>query len=80
MEYTERELAAHIAIQMYADEPCRICGQLLTSADLKDAIFAGYSDDKTSRAVHGVCWRNMIDVVRKAHKAGLLDLVLQGIE
>ena len=42
-----------VALSMYEDEPCRICGRLLTMEDLKNgAVFAGYSDDNTSRPAH----------------------------
>ncbi len=71
----EREQAAKMALAMYVGEPCRICGQQIT--DLKGVVFAGYSDDSTSRAAHGLCWRNMVDVIRKAHKTGILDKILQ---
>lgn len=72
----ERELASRIAIRMYADEACRICGQILTVEDLSDAKFAGYSDDHKSRSAHGTCWRNLVDVVRKMQQAGILDRVI----
>lgn len=73
----ERGLAAGQAIRMYAGEPCRICGRLLIADDLYDAVFAGYSDDSKSRAAHGLCWRNLVDVVRKAHAAGHLQRILE---
>lgn len=46
-----------IAVGVYADEPCRICGVLLTYEDLLNgAVFAGYSADSKSRAAHKACW------------------------
>lgn len=42
---------------MYSDEPCRICGKLLSEDDLNDAVYAGYSQGDKSRAAHGECWR-----------------------
>lgn len=73
----EREMAAKLAISMYAGEPCRICGREITVDDLEIAVFAGYSDDSKSRVAHGLCWRNLVDVVRKAHKMGVLERILQ---
>ena len=51
----ERELAG-LAVAMYAGEPCRICGELLTMEDLNDG--AGHSDDNSSRSAHRQCWEN----------------------
>ncbi len=42
----------------YCHEPCRICGDLITEADLPELVFAGYSECNTSRTAHGNCWRN----------------------
>lgn len=48
-----------VAVSMYANEPCRICGKLLTMDDLHDgAVFAGYSTDNKSRSAHNACWEN----------------------
>lgn len=53
----EKQLTWRIAIGMYANEPCRICGDLLTMDDVIDgAVFAGYSKNNTSRAAHKACW------------------------
>jgi len=52
----ERELV-NLAMSMYAGEPCRICGKLLTMEDINDgAVFAGY--DNSSRSAHRLCWEN----------------------
>ena len=52
-----------IALSMYAGEPRRICGRLLTMDDIKaGAVFAGYSKDNKSRAAHKLCWDNAMDV------------------
>jgi hypothetical protein len=58
MNTMEDEDAAlvNIALGMYANEPCRICGKLIEVSDLKDAVFAGYSQDSTSRSAHKACW------------------------
>lgn len=53
---SDKEMAARIAIGMYANEPCRICGERITEADLSTAVFAGYSADSRSRAAHKTCW------------------------
>ena len=48
---------AQIALSMYANEPCRVCGKLLTMDDLRNgAVYATYSADSTSRAAHKDCW------------------------
>lgn len=60
MNEEERELIARIALDMYADEPCRICGELIKTEDLPTAVFAGYSADSTSRAAHGPCWEKQL--------------------
>lgn len=48
------------ALAFYADEPCRICGELIKRPDLHDAVYAGYSQDNKARAAHGECWRKNI--------------------
>lgn len=59
-----RPYMAHLALSMYADEPCRICRKLLTMDDLRDgAVFAGYSVDGTARAAHRVCWENFVELL-----------------
>ncbi len=45
-----------IALAMYINEPCRICGTPLTEDDIKTAVFAGYSSCNRSRAAHKQCW------------------------
>lgn len=52
-----RLTASRIAMLMYTNEPCRICGVLITRADLPDLVFAGYSKENDARAAHGVCWQ-----------------------
>lgn len=54
-----------MALSMYANEPCRICGIVLSLDDVKTgAVFAGYSQDNTSRAAHKRCWLGMVDVLQ----------------
>ena len=50
------------ATLMYADEPCRICGRLITEDDLKEAVFAGYSEDNDGRCAHGRCWEGYLKI------------------
>lgn len=53
------EQAERLAKAFYADEPCRICGKLITMADIQNgAVYAGYSKDNKSRSAHENCWRN----------------------
>lgn len=52
----------NIALEMYVNEPCRICGRLLTSSDIESAVFAGYSADSKSRAAHEICWKNAMEI------------------
>lgn len=71
-----RKLAAHVALSMYANEPCRICRRLLTMDDLKDgAKFASYSVDGTARAAHRVCWDNFVELLRTLPPQRLHELV-----
>lgn len=56
MKRIKKTTAAHIALSMYADEPCRICGEMITTDDLSTAVFAGYSIDSRSRSAHKPCW------------------------
>jgi hypothetical protein len=48
-------------MMMYTNEPCRICGKMITRDDLKKLVFAGYSKGNVSRAAHGECWDKGID-------------------
>lgn len=59
-----RNQLVRIALSMCAGEPCRICGEPVTMADMEDgAVFAGYSNDKTTSSAHRVCWQRspMVD-------------------
>jgi hypothetical protein len=47
--------AVEIAILMYANEPCRICGRNMTPEDVKTAVFAGYSKNDEARTAHREC-------------------------
>jgi hypothetical protein len=50
-----------ILLDMYVDEPCRICGELLTLEDIKNgAVYAGYSSDNIGRSAHKKCWEKNI--------------------
>jgi hypothetical protein len=44
------------ALSMYASEPCRICGEILSREDVRTAVFAGYSENNEARAAHNDCW------------------------
>ncbi len=51
----------NVAVGMYVDEPCQICGERLTMEDIeRDAVFVGYTSDNTSRAAHKGCWDRRI--------------------
>lgn len=50
-----RAHVAEIAFSMYTNEPCRICGELLTAKN-RDMVYAGYSEGDKSRAAHKACW------------------------
>ena len=52
----EKLIMARLALSFYANEPCRICGELIEPKDLKGLVFAGYSIDNKSRAAHDRCW------------------------
>jgi hypothetical protein len=54
--------AARMALAMYTNEPCRICGRMIGVDDLKDLVFAGYSKRWPARAAHGRCWRGFLDM------------------
>ena len=57
-----------LALCMYADEPCRICGRILSMEDIKSgAVFAGYSKDNKSRAAHKHCFDNAMEIWREMH-------------
>ena len=57
-----------IALRMYADELCRICGHILTDEDIKaGAIWTGYSKDGKSRSAHKDCWDNAMEIVREMY-------------
>lgn len=45
-----------LPLMMYANEPCRICGELIQPKDLSELVFAGYSKNNVSRSAHGKCW------------------------
>lgn len=54
-----------LALSMYADEPCRVCGRLLTMNDLnRGAVFAGYNRAGTARAAHKRCWDNFVEMLQ----------------
>jgi len=53
----DRDIALDLIFEMYANEPCRICGKNITIEQVKsDAVFAGYSQDNKSRSAHKECW------------------------
>ena len=52
-----------LALGMYASEPCRICGQMMTPEDIDNgAVFVGYAANSKSRAAHELCWRNAMEI------------------
>lgn len=62
-----RKLVVDATMMMYTNEPCRICGKLITKNDLDELVFAGYSQDNKSRAAHGDCWKKNIPQVEWAY-------------
>ena len=61
-----------IALRIYTDEPCRICGIILTDEDIKaGAIWAGYDKDSKSRVAHKICWDNAMEIVREMYPGAL---------
>lgn len=75
-----RDMATYLALIQYANEPCRICGQMITENDVipggPGLIFVGYSDDNTSRAAHGRCWQGFLSVLRDADAKGYLQKLI----
>lgn len=69
-----RRIAAHLALSMYAGEPCRICRQIIALEDLHTLVFAGYSRDGQTRAAHKVCWNNFIELLQTLPAAQLYEL------
>lgn len=63
----EYEYLVRLALAMYANEPCRICGELIRPEDLNDAVFAGYSKYNESRAAHGQCWESKTPISEWAY-------------
>jgi hypothetical protein len=53
-----KSAVVEIAVLMYANEPCRICGEILTRDDIVEdgAVFAGYSSGDEARSAHKSCW------------------------
>jgi hypothetical protein len=65
-------LFENMALSMYAGEPCRICGHILTLEDVKaGAIWTGYSKDGKSRSAHKICWDNAMEIAREMYPSAL---------
>lgn len=63
---TDKDAAFQMIIGMYADEPCRICGSLITREDISHgAVFVGYSDKFPGRCAHRPCWVRFLDMVQQ---------------
>ena len=45
-------------LRVFANEPCRVCGELIELEDLLELVFIGYSIDNKSRSAHGPCWKD----------------------
>lgn len=54
---TQHETLVNLAMAMYVDEPCRICGKMINPGDLRKLKWAGYSACNTSRSAHNQCWQ-----------------------
>lgn len=50
----EEKIARHYALGMYKGERCRICGEVQDNP--KESVWAGYSNDNSTRTAHKVCW------------------------
>jgi hypothetical protein len=63
----KRNPIVDLALSMYADEPCRICGENIAPEQIKSdgVVFAGYSKDSKSRSAHKACWDSRPDDVSK---------------
>ena len=57
----------YMALAMYENEPCRICGENIEKAELRGLVFAGYSRDNKSRAAHGACWTKGLPQIEWAY-------------
>jgi hypothetical protein len=68
------ELTPNILL-MYSNEPCRICGRLLTVDDIETAVFTGYSEDNKERSAHERCWQGFVNVLRSAPADKLAELL-----
>jgi hypothetical protein len=60
-----------LVMGMYTNEPCRICRRMILPEDLDGLIFAGYSEDNTSRAAHGKCWQGFLEIASDMGLEGL---------
>lgn len=63
-----KTLAYRIALGMYAGEPCRICGEPITTSDIHDAVYAGYSADNKARVAHKACWDKHLPIREWRHQ------------
>lgn len=63
-----RAAMSRIALLAYANEPCRICGEVIDEKQVETAVFAGYSQDNTSRAAHKGCWDKKVPAEQWAKK------------
>lgn len=66
MLYTSKEDALRLALSMYENEPCRICGKNIVDASV--CVFAGYSKDNAARSAHQACWDKNIPAREWAHQ------------
>ena len=63
-----------LALAMYSNEPCRICGRILTIEDIRaGAVWAGYDKESSSRVAHKACWDNAMEIVREMYPGALDD-------
>lgn len=61
-----KDQALKIALSMYENEPCRICGEIITDASL--CVYAGYSSDNSARSAHEACWDKNIPLSSWVHQ------------
>lgn len=64
-----KDALTRLAVSMYAGEPCRICGELITMDDMYNgAVYAGYSADNAARTAHKDCWQRSPGIDDKPNK------------
>ena len=75
---TALEIAADLVLPQYTYEPCRICGDVVTMADVMGgAVYIGHDAGGKSRVAHKTCWINFLDVARQLDASGGLTPLIR---